>query len=127
MDANARNELDTKISQRGQTLARLLIKRLSLDVQAHFPEARTVRLAVDEDTNTYTVDRVTGPHNRVVWQNKPGDRLAGKLGEQAAARIVEDATHYQKLAGARLHVVRDHKNAPNAEYSIHLNRAATAA
>jgi len=121
MDAVDLNELDTKISQKGQSLARLTLKRLTHVVRQEFPEARTVRLTHDTTTGAYAVTRVTGHHNRVIWQDKPADRLTIKMGEAASAQVEQDAALYARLAGARLHVVREYKNLEKPDYSIHLH------
>lgn len=123
MDAAAREDLDAKIRQRGQTLARLLLKRLTHEVQHHFPDARTVRLS-KADSGVYEVSRVTGHHNKVLWQDKSSDRLIIRVGETAGNRIADDAAQYARLAGARLHLVQGRKSNPNPEYSVHLHRNA---
>jgi hypothetical protein len=123
MDAAARSELDAKIRQRGQTLARLLLKRLTFEVQHHFPDARTVRLT-KADSGVYEVSRVTGHHNKVLWQDKSSDRLVIRVGEDSGTKIADDAAQYARLAGARLHLVQGRKANPNPEYSVHLHRNA---
>ena len=120
VDTATLEDLDATIRRKGQSLARLVLKRLTHAVKATFPEARTVRLAQDAN-GAYVVTRVTTHHNKTIWRRANDEDLAKIFGE-AATQLAADAAHYYTLAGARLHLVRANKGAENAEYSVHLLR-----
>lgn len=115
------DELDAAISRKGQSLARLVLRRLTAAVKETYPEARTIRLSRNEVTGAYEVTRVTTHHNKTVWRRKADADLTGVFGV-SGTQVASDASHYRVLAGARLHPVRQNKAGELAEYSIHLLR-----
>lgn len=121
MDAATLETLDANIRRKGQSLARLVLKRLTHDVKTSFPEARTIRLAQDSNGH-YVVSRVTTHHNKTIWRRGDDAGFTKAFGAEAAPRVASDAGHYYTLAGARLHLVRANKGNETPEYSVHLLR-----
>lgn len=122
MDATELAELDDKIKARGETLGRLVLKRVSFTVRQHLDEARTVRLLKCADGN-FTLERVAGASSKVLHRFA-NDRNAVEpesvFGEDAQA-IIDDLVTYARVGGARLHTVEASKSAGDATvYSIHL-------
>lgn len=122
MDATELTELDEKIKARGETLGRLVLKRVSFTVRQHLDEARTVRL-LKEDDGTYVLERVAGPSSKVLHRFA-NDRNAVEpvsvFGEDTQV-IIDDLITYARVGGARLHSVDANKAAGDATvYSIHL-------
>lgn len=112
-------KLDEDIRRRGQSLARLLLKRLSHVAKQHVSEARTLRLHYDGDTNQYMVARVTSHHNRTVWRLGKNTTLGDVFGV-SASDVLDDVNHYVKLAGARLHTISDREHDGRPDLSVHL-------
>lgn len=123
MDAAQITKLNEDIDRRGQSLARLLLKRISHEIKQKFPEARTVRLVADETTGNFTVARVTGHHNQTQWRATASDTLGAQVGDVIAANLNEDANHYVVLDGARLYPVYKRGTKELKEYSVHLHRS----
>lgn len=121
MDATELAELNEKIKARGETLGRLVLKRVSHAIRAHEPEARTVRLLKEGDD--YTLERVAGPSSKVLYRfanDKNAVEPAAVFNDDADG-IVHDLVTYARVGGARLHPVDAPKSAGDAEVlSIHL-------
>lgn len=122
MDATELAELDSKIKARGETLGRLVLKRVSFTVRQHLDEARTVRLLKD-DAGNFTLERVTGASSKVLHRFS-NDRNAVEptsvFGEDTQA-IIDDLVTYARVGGARLRAVEANKAAgDDTVYSIHL-------
>lgn len=122
MDATELTELDDKIKARGETLGRLVLKRVSFTVRQHLDEARTVRLLKADDGN-FTLERVAGASSKVLYRfanDKNAVEPASVFGEDAQA-IIDDLVTYARVGGARLHTVEANKAAgDDTVYSIHL-------
>lgn len=121
MDATELAELDEKIKARGETLGRLVLKRVSYAIRRHLDEARTVRLLKDGDT--YTLERVAGPSSKVLHRfvnDKNAVEPAAVFNDDADG-IIHDLVTYARVGGARLHPVEASKAAGDSEVlSIHL-------
>lgn len=122
MDAVELAELDDKITARGETLGRLVLKRVSHVIRQHLSEARTVRLLEDNDGN-FTLERVAGPSSKVLHRfvnDKNAVEPASVFGDDTMV-IIDDLVTYARVGGARLHEVEASKAAGDASvYSIHL-------
>lgn len=122
MDATELTELDEKIKARGETLGRLVLKRVSFTIHQHMGEARTVRLLKADDGN-FTLERVAGASSKVLHRfanDKNAVEPASVFGEDTQA-IVDDLVTYARVGGARLRTVDANKAAGDATvYSIHL-------
>jgi hypothetical protein len=121
MDAAELAELNDKITARGETLGRLVLKRVSHAIRAHLDEARTVRLLKDGDD--YTLERVAGPSSKVLYRfaaDKNAVDPESVFGDDADG-IVHDLVTYARVGGARLHPVEAAKAAGDSDVlSIHL-------
>lgn len=122
MDAAELTELDEKIKARGETLGRLVLKRVSFTIRQHLDEARTVRLLKCADGN-FTLERVAGPSSKVLHRFA-NDRNAVEpvsvFGDDTSG-VIEDLVTYARVGGARLRSVEASKAAGDATvYSIHL-------
>ena len=122
MDTADVNKLNDTIEKKGQSLARLVLKRITHTVKQSFPDARTVRLSYDGDNSEWRVTRVVGPHNATLWRDKLNDRLVTQVGTDADIRLTADANRYVELGGARLYRIKLRKNEIHADYSLHLHR-----
>lgn len=122
MDATELAELNDKIKARGETLGRLVLKRVSHAVRSHLPEARTVRLLKCAEGN-FTLERVAGASSKVLHRfanDKNAVEPAAVFNDDAEG-IIDDLVLYAKVGGARLHTVEASKSAGDATvYSIHL-------
>ncbi len=121
MDAAELNELNDKITARGETLGRLVLKRVSHVIRQHLDEARTVRLLKGGDD--YTLERVAGPSSKVLhrFANDRNAVAPSDVFGDDADGIVHDLVTYARVGGARLHAVEAPKSAGDAEVlSIHL-------
>lgn len=122
MDATELEELGKKITARGETLGRLVLKRVSHMIRRHLGEARTVRLLKASD-GTYTLERVAGPSSKVLHRfanDKNAVEPSTVFGTDTQA-IVHDLVTYARIGGARLHAVEAPKAAgADLVYSIHL-------
>ena len=122
MNGTELTELDEKIKARGETLGRLVLKRVSFTVHQHLAEARTVRL-LKEDDGSYVLERVAGASSKVLHRfanDKGAVDPKSVFGEDAQA-IIDDLVTYARVGGARLHTVDANKAAGDATvYSIHL-------
>lgn len=122
MDAAELIELDDKIKARGETLGRLVLKRVSYTIRQHLDEARTVRL-LKADDGTFTLERVAGPSSKVLYRfaNDKNAVEPATVFDTDATAIVDDLVTYARVGGARLHEVEASKAAGDATvYSIHL-------
>lgn len=122
MDAVELAELDEKITARGETLGRLVLKRVSHMIREHLPEARTVRLLHGDDGN-FTLERVAGPSSKVLYRfaNDKNAVEPGSVFCTDTEVIIDDLVTYARVGGARLHEVEPSKAAGDATvYSIHL-------
>lgn len=121
MDAAELAELDDKITARGETLGRLVLKRVSHAIRSYLGDARTVRLLKDGDD--YTLERIAGPSSKVLYRfanDKSAVAVDDVFGDNAAS-IVHDLVTYARVGGARLHAVEASKSAGDSEvFSIHL-------
>jgi hypothetical protein len=121
MDATELAELNEKITARGETLGRLVLKRVSHTIRTHLDDARTVRLLKDGDT--YTLERVAGPSSKVLFRfaNDKNAVDPESVFNDDAEGIIHDLVTYARVGGARLHAVEAPKAAGDAEVlSIHL-------
>lgn len=120
MNSEELHELDDKIRLRGQTLARVLIKRISHQVKAAFPEARTIHLWFDEHAHRYNVVRVAGERSKIIVHDESGDKVQSELND--STRLHRDVNLYVELAGARLRMISDKHHVGRPDYSIALDR-----
>lgn len=122
MNAEELHELDEKISKRGQTLARLLIKRISRHVRASVPEARTLHLWYSEISHEYYVTKVLGVHNRVLNRFSSSNESFDVFKD--SSDLSNDLNHYIRLRGARLRMLDDgrERHVGYPDYSLVLER-----
>jgi hypothetical protein len=122
MDAAELAELNDKITARGETLGRLVLKRVSHVIREYLTDARTVRL-LKLVNNTYVLERVAGPSSKVLYRFA-NDKAAVDpvtVFNDDTEGIIEDLVTYARVGGARLHAVEASKSAGSATvYSIHL-------
>lgn len=122
MDAAELKELDEKIKARGETLGRLVLKRVSHLIRHHVSDARTVRLLKD-DAGNFTLERVAGPSSKVIHRfanDRHAVDAADVFGADTRA-IVDDLVTYARVGGARLRRVEAPKSAGGATvYSVHI-------
>lgn len=125
MDSSERYALDESIDRKGQTLARLLHKRITCVVRSRFPNARTIRLSYDPAGSTWRVIRVNTERNHAVWRGQGFDELSYAFNRtsdsSAAEQLHNDVNMYVNLGGARLYTVKRHTNEDRADYSLILH------
>jgi hypothetical protein len=123
MNSRELDELNAKIRIRSQSLARLVLRRLSHTVKASVPDARTLHF-YKNDYHGFTLERVTGTHNRVIHRLEGSDAKnvvnSFDLFGTDYVSVIDDVTTYAKAAGARLHMLQNRATGA-ISYSLHLH------
>lgn len=120
MDAAELTELSEKIKARGETLGRLVLKRVSHLIHQYLPDARTVRLLKDADGH-FVLERVAGPSSKVLHRFA-NDKTAVEpktVFDADVEAILDDLVTYARVGGARLRVL-DGGKGEDVVHSIHL-------
>lgn len=100
-------ELDSRIKARGETLGRLVMKRVSRKIREHLPEARIVRLFKYENGD-FALERVSGPSGKVLHRfvNSQDAVKPAVIFLDDVDAITSDLVLYAMVGRARLHSVR---------------------
>jgi hypothetical protein len=110
MDDTELAELNDKITARGETLGRLVLKRVSYTVHKHLPDARILRL-IESPGGAFTLERVSGPSGKVI--QRFGNPNTGTEPEVAFKNDVdlirEDLATYVRTGGRRASVIKQYK------------------